>query len=39
MKIIDFEASKSNWELRFASKKLLTSDFEALEVSGAPRGD
>ena len=34
-----FEAPKANWELRFASERLLASDFEALEVSGAPRGD
>ena len=34
-----FEAPKANWELRFASKRLLASDFEALEVSGTPRGD
>ena len=34
-----FEAPKANWELRFASERLLASDFEALEVSGTPRGD
>ena len=34
-----FGAPKASWELRFASKRLLASDFEALEVSGAPRGD
>ena len=34
-----FEAPKANWELRFASKRLLASDFEALEVSWTPRGD
>ena len=34
-----FQAPKANWELRFASKRLLASDFEALEVSGAPGGD
>ena len=39
MKILIFEAPKANWELRFASKRLLASDFEALEVSGTPRGD
>ena len=34
-----FGAPKANGELKFASKSLLASDFEALEVSGAPRGD
>ena len=34
-----FEAPKANWELRFASGRLLASDFEALEVSWTPRGD
>ena len=34
-----FEAPNANCELRFASKRLLASDFEALEVSGTPRGD
>ena len=34
-----FEAPKANWELRFASERLLASDFEALEVSWTPRGD
>ena len=34
-----FEVPKANWELRFASERLLASDFEALEVSGTPRGD
>ena len=33
MKSIDFHAPKASWELRFASKRLLASDFEALEVS------
>ena len=33
------QAPKANWELRSASKRLLASDFEALEVSGTPRGD
>ena len=32
------EAPKANWELRFASERLLASDFEALEVSWTPRG-
>ncbi len=32
-----FQAPKANLELRFASKKLLASDFEALEVFGAER--
>ena len=27
------------WEFRFTSKMFLVSDFEAWEVSGAPRGD
>ena len=39
MKTFIFQAPKANWEIRFASKRLLASDFEALEVSGAPRGD
>ena len=34
-----FKAPKANWELRFASERLLASDFEALEVSWTPRGD
>ena len=34
-----FGAPKASWELRFASKRLLASDFEALEVSGTPSGD
>ena len=34
-----FDAPKANWELRFASKRLLATDFEALEVSGTRRGD
>ena len=34
-----FGAPKASWELRFASKRLWTSDFEALEAAGAPRGD
>ena len=38
-KSLIFEAPKANWELRFASERLLASDFEALEVSGTPRGD
>ena len=29
---------KASWELRFASKRLWTADFEALEAAGAPRG-
>ena len=32
-------APTASWEFRSASKMLLVSDFEALEVSGAPRGD
>ena len=39
MKIIDFEAPKADWEFKFASERLLASDFEALEVSWTPRGD
>ena len=39
MKNIDVEAPKANWELRFASERLLASDFEALEVSWTPKGD
>ena len=38
-KALVFQAPKASWELRFASKRLLASDFEALEVSGTPRGD
>ena len=38
-KSLIFEAPKANWELRFASKRLLAADFEVLEVSGTPRGD
>ena len=38
-KSLIFEAPKANWEFRFASERLLASDFEALEVSGTPRGD
>ena len=34
-----FDIPKANWELRFASERLLASDFEALEVSWTPRGD
>ena len=34
-----FEAPKANWEIRFASKRLLASDFEALEVSCTPTGN
>ena len=38
-KSLIFQVPKANWELRFASKRLLASDFEALDVSGTPRGD
>ena len=38
-KTLIFEVPKANWKLRFASEKLLASDFEALEVSWTPRGD
>ena len=37
--MFDFHASKATWEPKCASKRLLASDFEALEVSGTPRGD
>ena len=30
---------KANLELSFAAERLLASDFEVMEVSGAPRGD
>ena len=39
MEMVIFEAPKASWELRFASKRLLTSDFEALEAAGTPKGD
>ena len=39
MKSLIFEVPKANWELRFASERLLASNFEALEVSWTPRGD
>ena len=39
LKLLIFEALEANWELRFASERLLASDFEALEVSWTPRGD
>ena len=39
MKTLIFEVPKAHWELRFASERLLASDFEALEVSWTPRGD
>ena len=32
-------APNASWEPRFTSKMILASDFEALEISGAPRGD
>ena len=34
-----FGARKASSELRFASKRLLTLDFEVLEASGAPKVD
>ena len=34
-----FGAPKASWELRFASKRLLTADFEPLEAAGAPKVD
>ena len=39
MKPLLFQAPKAYFTLRFASKRLWSSDFEALEVSGTPRGD
>ena len=39
MVMVIFGARKARSELRFASKWLLTSDFEVLEASGAPKGD
>ena len=39
MKTLIFEFPKVDSELRFASERLLASDFEALEVSWTPRGD
>ena len=39
MVMVIFGARKASSELRFASKWLLTSDFEVLEASGAPKGD
>ena len=38
-KSLIFKAPKANLELRFASERLLASDFEALKVSWTPRGD
>ena len=32
-------APNASWARRFASRMLLASNFEALQVSGAPRGD
>ena len=39
MVMVIFGARKARSELRFASKWLLTSYFEILEASGAPKGD
>ena len=39
MVMVIFGARKASSELRFASKWLLTPDFEVLEASGAPKGD
>ena len=39
MVMVIFGARKASSELRFASKWLLTSDFEVLEASGVPKGD
>ena len=39
MAMVLFGAGKASSELRFASKWLLTSDFEVLEASGVPKGD
>ena len=37
--MVIFGARTARSELRFATKWLLTSDFEVLEASGAPKGD
>ena len=39
MVMVIFGARKASSEFRFASKWFLTSDFEALEASGVPKGD
>ena len=39
MVMVIFGARKARSELRFASKWVLTSDFEVLEASGAPKVD
>ena len=39
MVMVIFGARKASSELRFASKWLLTSDFDGLEASGVPKGD
>ena len=39
MVMVIFGARKGRSELRFASKWLLTLDFEVLAASGAPKGD
>ena len=39
MVMVIFGARKARSELRFAGKWVLTSDFEVLEASGAPKGD
>ena len=39
MVMVIFGARKARSELRFASKWLLTSDFEVPEASGTPKGD
>ena len=39
MVMVIFGVRKASSELRFASKWLLTSDFEVLEASGVPKGD
>ena len=39
MVMVIFGARKGSSELRFASKWHLTSDFEVLDASGAPKGD
>ena len=39
MVMVIFGSLKASSELSFASKWVLTSDFEVLEASGAPKGD
>ena len=39
LKTLIFHAPKAKWVLRFESKRLLALNFEALGISGTPRGD